>query len=140
MIHQGQRLSLGLEARYHALRVHSGLDDLECDAPADRLLLFRYENDAATSFADLLQQLVSTHTLARLFPGSGFCPLFTYGRCWRLFQERSDSVIRLEQSLYLVTKVPVVSAGPIQKGDALRGCKLNRFRKELNVASRVHAS
>ena len=29
MIHQRQRLSLGLEPRHHLVRVHAGLDDLE---------------------------------------------------------------------------------------------------------------
>ena len=140
MVHQRQRLPLGLKAGDDAFGVHARLDDLQSDAPADRLLLFRHENHAASSFADLLQKLVAADAIARLFPSSGFGSLFAYRRCRRLFQESSDAVIRLEQSLYLATEILVVSAGAVQKSDTLRGRKLNRFRKEFNVASRVHAS
>ena len=54
MIHHGQRLPLGLEARDHLLRVHAQLDDFERDAAPNRLFLFRHINHAAAPFADLL--------------------------------------------------------------------------------------
>ena len=39
VVHQGQSLALGLEARHHLARVHARLDQLDGDAPANRLLL-----------------------------------------------------------------------------------------------------
>jgi hypothetical protein len=113
MVHERKRLSFGLKACNHAFRVHSRLNQLEGDTPVDRFLLFRDKNDAATSFSDLLAQFVSTDPVTRLFPRSGFGPLFAYRRCRRLFQESSDAVIRLEQSLYLATEIRIVSAGAI---------------------------
>ena len=58
MVHQRQRLPLGLEAGDHLPRVHARLDDLERDRPLDRLGLLGHEHDAHAPFADLLQQLV----------------------------------------------------------------------------------
>jgi hypothetical protein len=140
MVHQRKRLSLGLKACDHAFRVHARLNQLEGDTPVDWFLLFCHENDATTAFANLLQQLVSTHTIARFFPSGSFAPLFAYHRCRRLFQESSRSVIRPEQSLYLATEIFVVSAGLIQKSQPFCNGKLNRFREEFDVASGLHAS
>jgi hypothetical protein len=102
--------------------------------------LFRHEDHSTTAFSDLLQQLVPVHAIAGLFPSSGFGSLFAYGRSRRLFQESSDVVIRLEQSLYLAAEILVVSTDAIQESGTLHGRELNRFRKEFNVASRVHTS
>jgi hypothetical protein len=140
MVHQRKRLSFGLKARNLAFRVHSRLNQLEGDTPVDWFLLFRDKNDSATSFSDWLAEFVPTDTVTRLLPGSGFGPLFAYLRCRRLFQESSDAVIRLEQRLYLAAEILVVGAGTVQKSATLRCRKLNGFRKEFNVASRVHAS
>src|SRR5262249_31566115 len=68
MVHQSQRLPLGLKACDHAFGVHSRLYDLECDTPADGLLLLRHEDDAASTLADLLQQLVPAHPVPELLP------------------------------------------------------------------------
>ncbi len=54
MFHQRQRLSFGLKACNYAFGVHPRFNDLERDAPADRLFLFCDENPPATSFSDLL--------------------------------------------------------------------------------------
>src|SRR5580765_3707251 len=82
MIHQRERLTLSLEARDHAFRVHSRLNHLEGDTTANRFLLLCYENHTATSFSDLLQQLVPIHAVTRLFPSGGFRPAFAY-HLWR---------------------------------------------------------
>ena len=58
MIHQGQRLALGLEAGDHLPRVHAGLDDLERDLAAHGLDLLGHVHDTHAPLADLLQQLV----------------------------------------------------------------------------------
>jgi hypothetical protein len=63
MIHHGQRLPLGLEARDDLLGVHAQLDDLERHAPAHRLGLLGHIDHAATAFADFLQQLVANGKL-----------------------------------------------------------------------------
>ena len=67
MVHQGQRLPLGLEAGDDLARVHARLEDLEGDLAADRLLLLGHEDDAEAAFADLLQQLVRADDRARAF-------------------------------------------------------------------------
>ena len=59
MVHQRQRLPLGLEAGDHLLRVHAELDDLERDAAPDRLALLGHPDRAEAAFADLLEQLVA---------------------------------------------------------------------------------
>ena len=67
MVHQRQRLPLGLEPGDDLLGVHAQLDDLERDAAADRLLLLGHINHAAAAFADLLEQFVAADPVAGLF-------------------------------------------------------------------------
>jgi len=66
MIHHGQRLTFGLEARQHLVRIHSRLHDLDGHLPGDRLRLLRHPDNAESAFADLLEQGVGTN--ARAFP------------------------------------------------------------------------
>src|SRR5215475_8108849 len=70
MIHQGERLPLRFEAGDHLPRVHAGLEDLQRDFAADRLLLLGHEDDAEAAFADLFQELVWTDDDAGA-PGGG---------------------------------------------------------------------
>ena len=58
VVHQRQRLPLGLEAGDDLRGVHAGLDDLQRHLAADRLGLLGHVDDAHAAFADLLQQLV----------------------------------------------------------------------------------
>ena len=58
MVHQRQRLPLGLEPGQHLLRVHPRLDDLERDEPLDRLGLLGQLDHAHAPLADLLDELV----------------------------------------------------------------------------------
>ena len=58
MVHQRQRLPLGLEAGDDLAGVHARLDDLEGDLAPDGLGLLGHEDDAHAAFADLLQELV----------------------------------------------------------------------------------
>jgi hypothetical protein len=85
MVHQRERLSLGLKACDHAFGIHSRLNQLEGDTPVNWFLLFCDENDPASAFADLLQQLVPTNTITGLFSDSGFGPPFADRRCRRMF-------------------------------------------------------
>ena len=54
MVHQGQGLPLGLKAGDDLAGVHAGLDDLDGDLAAHRVLLLGYEDQPHTAFADLL--------------------------------------------------------------------------------------
>ena len=51
MVHQRQRLALGLEPSYDAPRIHTELDDFERDAAAHRFLLLGHIDDPATTLA-----------------------------------------------------------------------------------------
>jgi len=66
MIHQRQRLSLGLKAGDDLFGIHPELDDLEGDAAAHRFLLLCPIDDAAAALADFLEQLVGADA------GTGF--------------------------------------------------------------------
>src|SRR5258706_11916135 len=94
VVHQGQRLSFSLKTGNDAFSVHARFNNLQGDPTTDRLFLFGHENYAATTFPNLLQQLIPIHPVTRLFPSSGFGPSFTY-HFWRLFQESSGPVIGL---------------------------------------------
>ena len=67
VVHQRQRLPLGLEAGDHLLGVHAQLDDLQRHLAADRLLLLGHVDVAQAAFADLLQELVGADHRAGLF-------------------------------------------------------------------------
>ena len=69
VIHQGQRLTLGLEAGDNAPGVHSKFDDLNRHAAADRLLLFRHVNHPAASLPDFLPQPVMSDAHPHLLLG-----------------------------------------------------------------------
>ena len=61
MVHHRQRLTLGFEASNHLLRIHTKLDDLECDSPANGFLLVRHVHRAEPAFADELEELVAAN-------------------------------------------------------------------------------
>src|SRR5262249_53278817 len=67
MVHQSQRLPLGLKTCDHAFGIHSRLNDFECDESPDRLLLFCNENHAAPSFPDFLQQSILIDSISGFF-------------------------------------------------------------------------
>ena len=64
MVHHGQCLPLGLEPRDDLLGVHAQLDDLQRDATAHRLGLFRDIDHAAAAFAHFFQKLVAANGFA----------------------------------------------------------------------------
>ena len=100
VVHQRQRLPLGLEPGNHLPRIHARLDDLERDAAADRRLLVGHVDDAHAPFADLLQQLVRTDERAgalgqRLLSGRQIDRGAELGG--RLLQKAVGIVVGLEQ-------------------------------------------
>src|SRR5262249_44282948 len=67
MIHQSERLPLRFEAGDDLARIHAGLEDLQRDAAAHRLLLLGHEDHAEAALADLLQELVRANDGAGAF-------------------------------------------------------------------------
>ena len=61
MIHQRQRLPLGLEPAKDLPGVHAQLDDLEGDLTDDRLALFGHIHHPHAALADFLKQLVAAN-------------------------------------------------------------------------------
>ena len=55
MIHQGQRLALGLEPGDHVPGIHPQLDDLQGHPAANRLFLLRHIDHPVTPFPKLLE-------------------------------------------------------------------------------------
>jgi hypothetical protein len=60
VIHQCQRLTLGVEPRQDLGGVHSGLYDLDGDLAADRARLFGEPDLTHSAFAETLEQLIGT--------------------------------------------------------------------------------
>jgi hypothetical protein len=65
MVHERQGLTLGLEPRDHLPGVHSQFDNLEGNAPFDRLLLLGQIDYAEPAVADFLQEFVAPDFIAR---------------------------------------------------------------------------
>ena len=109
------------------LRVHAQLDDLEGDAPPDRLLLLGHVNHAAAAFADLLQQLVTADAVAGLF-GDGKieknCPLGR--RHGRLLQKSASLFVRLQQPFHALAQIAVAAARLVEIRRAFAGWQLQR--------------
>ena len=118
MVHQRQRLPLGLEPGDDLLGVHAQLDDLERDPAAHRLLLLGHVDHAAAAFADLLQQLVAAQSA---------CPRAILGEvdprafALRWFQESASS--SWARATFNVLRSAGSSAqARVQEGGALRAC------------------
>ncbi len=69
VVHQRQRLALGLEASHHLPGVHAQLDDLEGDTAADGFLLLGHIDHPAAAFANFLEQLVVADAIAGFAAG-----------------------------------------------------------------------
>ncbi len=115
MVHHGQGLAFGLEAGDDLAAVHAGLDDLERDLAADRLLLLGHVDDAHAAFADLLEQLVRADDRAGLFRERR-------GGCRRLggrsVQDAARGVVGGQEGLDALPQRVVAAAGALQVGRA----------------------
>ena len=58
MIHERQRLPLGLESSDDQARIHARLEDFQRHLAPDRLSLLGHVDDAEAPFADLFEQPV----------------------------------------------------------------------------------
>jgi hypothetical protein len=116
MVHHGQRLPLGLEARDDLAAVHARLDDLERDLALHGLDLLGHEDRAHAAFADLLQELVRADHHAGIL---GQCGGIDGAHAARRFQERTDLGQVGEQPVHLAAQFGVAPARPGQVGVAL---------------------
>jgi hypothetical protein len=69
VIHDRQRLTLGVKAGDDLPGVHPQLDHFESNPAAHRLFLLRDVNDATAAFANLLQEFLAADASARLVAG-----------------------------------------------------------------------
>ena len=69
MVHQGQRLPLGLEASDDLPGVHTGLDQLDRYQAFDRLELLCHPDTAHAALADRLNELIRADHRARALCG-----------------------------------------------------------------------
>lgn len=118
MIHQRQRLALGLEPGDDLLGVHAQLDDLQRHAPTHRLGLLRHVHHATATFTDFLQQLVAADGLAHGFVGSiGEVELEDGPNGFGLGgQQRLRLLVRGQQGVEPLAQGRGAVAGAVQKG------------------------
>ena len=128
MIHHRQRLPLGLEPRDDLAGVHPDLDDLQCDAAADRVLLLGHEDDAEPAFADLLQELVSPDRGAGTF-ADGDERVQGHVRGRRL-ENVARGGVGGEERLDTRPQLGVVAAGVGKERRAPGRRRLQRFRED----------
>ncbi len=136
MVHQRQRLPLGLEAGNHLARVHAGLEHLEGDLAAHRLRLLGHEDDAEAALADLLQQLVGADDRAGTFGTTVVaCGLLLLGPA----QESARALMSPQQLLDTRTQGRVRPAGLFEKAQLLVGAlAVQGFEKDrLGIGLRV---
>jgi hypothetical protein len=67
VVHERQGLALGFKAGNDAFGIHAQLDYLEGNPAANRFFLLGHVDHTATAFADLLEKLVTTQPVSRLF-------------------------------------------------------------------------
>jgi hypothetical protein len=67
VVQQGQGLSFGLEPGDHLATVHAGLDDLERDAPSDRLVLVGQVHHPVAALAEDADELIGPDLCAWTF-------------------------------------------------------------------------
>src|SRR6266436_4269633 len=129
MIHQGQCLSFGLETGNDRLRVHAGFDYFDRHLPTNWFLLFGHENDTATALTDLLQQLVTTHTITRFFTRH---PSLSFDFSRSLFEKFAGLHVSLQKSLDTGPQIGVSSTGRFEESGALFSRKLHCFREQIH--------
>jgi hypothetical protein len=147
MVHEGERLPLGLEAGDHVAGVHARLDDLEGHFAADRLLLLGDEDQAEAAFADLLHQPVRADRGADMFL-NGLGDLGGRHRRRQLVERAARLAVGAKQVFDALSHGGVVAAGAFDErdplgrvGDVERGEEdafgvSGRFGHELNLSPR----
>ena len=117
VVHEGQRLPLGLEPRDHLPRVHARLEHLQRDLAPHGPRLLGQEHYPEPAVADLFQQLVRPDDR----PGALRDRLVRGRPLDRLTQEAVRRVVRLEKGRDLVAELTVRPAGLFEEGFPLTG-------------------
>ena len=107
MVHQCERLLLGLEPGNHLLRVHAPLDQLHRYFAADRLFLIGFVHDTHSPFADLTQDAVRADALGG---GCGSPGRANHGGCLEELEvptRRAVFCTRGEQGFHLFSQVRI---------------------------------
>ena len=132
VVHQGQRLPLGVEAGEDLAAVHAGLDDLQGDEPPHRVGLLGHVDRAHAPLADRLQELVGADD------GTG--PLISRGHVDRRpadvrhVEQPQRPLVGPQQGLDLVPQPSVVPAGRVQeRGPPLGRGDLNRPEEDRSL-------
>src|SRR5207249_9399131 len=144
MVHECQRLPLGLETGDNGLGIHAQLDDLERDTASNGFFLLGHVNHATTAFTDLLKEFVAADAVARFLGyrnhASGDYEGFGgYGRR-RFIQELARSFMRLKQILDALAKLSVAGAFAVEKGGALGSGLFKCQRKQGFFTRGIHSS
>jgi hypothetical protein len=113
MIHEGQRVPLGLEPGQDLRTVHARLDNLEGDLAANRLELLGHVDNAHAPLADLLEELVRADVRAGHL-GRGLLSERAALAGRGSFQETLDFGISGQQLLQPHPELLVVAAGLIE--------------------------
>jgi hypothetical protein len=134
MVHHGQRLPLGLEARYDLAAVHARFDDLEGDATFDRLSLFGHPHFAEPAFAELLQQRVPPDHRCWILGGCRVCHERERQCCRWLLHEGVLLEVIGQQGFHSGALQWIRAAHPFEKGRAFL-CRrhLQRIEKDLLI-------
>src|SRR6266542_2859052 len=140
VVHQRQCLPLRFKPGDHALRVHSRLDNFQCDPPPDRFLLFRHVNYPASALTYLLEQLVMADAVARLFCRRKHLSSFWWPLRCGSSQEIACLFVSLQQGFDSEAELVVSLASLAQISIALLKWKTQSFREDGNirVRSTVH--
>jgi hypothetical protein len=130
MIHQGERLPFGLEARHHLLCIHAELDHFQRHAAPHRLLLFGHVNHTASAFADLLEQFIAFDLLSGFFHRMrSHCRRRLNGLCrvqW-LRKESTRLAVGLQKLLHALAQRGIPRASVVQVRGALR--RVGQFQR-----------
>ena len=130
MVHQRQRLPLGLEPGDDPLGVHSQLDDFEGDPPVEGLLLLGHIHHPAPAFTDCLKEPVVPNLLAGLIPQQQFGRSRNRPQPRRL-HELPGRLMGAQQGLDALAHRRIPGAGPFEERRPLRPRQLEGALKDL---------
>ena len=115
VIHDRQRLPLGLEPRDHLAGVHPRLDHLQRDLTPHRVRLLGHEDDSEPAFADLLQELVRPDQRPRTLFYQRQIGEHQDGRR-RVLEETAGLIVFSQQCLQPLPGRGLAIACPVEKG------------------------
>ena len=140
VIHQCQRLPLGLEPGDNLPRVHAELDHLQGHLTFYRLLLLGHPHRAAAALANLFDQFVAADHGAGRFgrrgPARGGVRHFLPARRWRSLQKVARGLVRPQQRFDPQLQLNGLAAGLADKCRPLRHRQRQRCGEKLLFLAR----